>query len=290
MQQHVKNVSMVILGSFIFAFGINYFAIPNHLAEGGVTGITLLLKYLFDWSPALTNLMLNLPLLIIGWRELGRTPMVYTVISTTATSVALWMTNGIGEPMKDDMLLAALYAGVMIGIGIGIIFRFNGTSGGSAIIARLMEKHLGWSVGRSLFLVDLAVVATSAYFLGRDIAMYTIVSLYVGARVIDIVQEGVYSAKAAIIVSSAPAEISSYLIKEMNRGATLLKGRGGFTGNDKEVLYCVVNKSEISRLKKLVHHVDPYAFIVVSDVQEVLGEGFTFTEQERELLARPSNS
>lgn len=272
---------MVILGSFIFAFGINYFAIPNQLAEGGVTGITLLLKYLFNWSPALVNLLLNIPLLIIGWRELGRTPMVYTIIATLSASLFLWLTDDIGDPMRDDILLAALYAGVAIGIGLGLIFRFHGTSGGSAIVARLMEKHLGWSVGRSLFLIDLLVVAASAYFLGREKAMYTIVSLYIGARVIDLVQEGANAAKATIIVSNAANQISSQLMKEMGRGATLLSGRGGYTGSEKDVLYCVVNRNEITRLKKLVHHIDPYAFVVVNDVREVLGEGFTFAEKEK---------
>lgn len=280
MRQYVHNVFMVILGSFIFAFGINYFAIPNELAEGGLTGVTLLLKYLFNWPPALLNLLLNIPLLMIGWRELGRVPMVYTVVATIASSIFLALTDEIGEP-QEDLLLAALYAGVTVGIGLGLIFRFNGTSGGSAIIARLMEKYIGWTVGRSLFVIDLIVVGASAYFLGQEKAMYTIVALFIGARVIDFIQEGGYSAKAAIIVSNAAAEISSRLINEMERGATLLKGRGGYTGDHKEVLYCVVNRNEITRLKKLVHSVDPYAFIVVNDVREVMGEGFTFSEKDR---------
>lgn len=278
---------MILLGALIFAFGVNYFTIPNRLAEGGLTGITLILKYLFNLSPALVNLVLNIPLFIIGWRELGRLSMLYTILGTTAFSLFLWLTEGIGTPVPDDLLLAALYAGVTVGLGLGIIFRFGGTTGGADIIARLLSKHLGWSMGRTMFAIDLTVILSSAYFLGREKAMYTLVAVFIGARVIDFVQEGAYAAKAALIISNSAAQISAEMMQEMNRGTTLLKGRGGYTGDDKEVLYCVVSRNELTRLKRVVHRVDPYAFIVVNDVHDVHGEGFSFSEEEkRRLLAK----
>lgn len=287
MRQHAKNIIMILLGALIFAFGVNYFTIPNRLAEGGLTGITLILKYLFNLSPALVNLVLNIPLFIIGWRELGRLSMLYTILGTTAFSLFLWLTEGIGTPVPDDLLLAALYAGVTVGLGLGIIFRFGGTTGGADIIARLLSKHLGWSMGRTMFAIDLTVILSSAYFLGREKAMYTLVAVFIGARVIDFVQEGAYAAKAALIISNSAAQISAEMMQEMNRGTTLLKGRGGYTGDDKEVLYCVVSRNELTRLKRVVHRVDPYAFIVVNDVHDVHGEGFSFSEEEkRRLLAK----
>lgn len=284
MRQNIQNIMMVFLGAFICAFGVNYFTIPNQLAEGGLTGIALILKYLFNLSPALTTIVLNIPLFIIGWRELGRRSMLYTILGTSSFSLFLWLTEDIGVSMGDDILLAALYAGVSVGLGLGIIFRFGGTTGGVDIVARLVNKHFGWSMGRTMFVIDMAVIVSSAYIIGREKAMYTLVAVFIGARVIDFVQEGAYAAKAAFIISNSAEDISSELIREMNRGATLLKGRGGYTGLDKEVLYCVVSRNEITRLKRLVHRVDPYAFIVINDVHDVHGEGFSFTEEEKKQL------
>lgn len=279
--RHVQNTFMILLGAFVAAFGVNYFTIPNQLAEGGVTGIALLLKYLFGLSPALITFVLNIPLFIIGWRELGRLSMLYTILGTTAFSLFLWITEDIGIPVSGDLLLAALYAGVTFGLGLGIIFRFGGTTGGADIIARLVHKYIGWSMGRTMFMLDLGVIVSSAYFLGREKAMYTLVAVFIGARVIDFVQEGAYAAKAAFIISNSASRISEELMRDMNRGATLLKGRGGYTGLDKEVLYCVVGRNEITRLKRLVHRVDPVAFIVINNVHDVHGEGFSFSEAEK---------
>ena len=199
---------MILLGALICASGINYFTIPNQLAEGGLTGITLILKYLFNFSPALTTMLLNIPLFVIGWRELGKISMLYTIFGTSAFSLFLWLTEGIGKPIPHDLLLAALYAGVTVGLGLGMIFRFGGTTGGADIIARLFHKYGGWSMGRTMFVIDLTVILCSAFIVGRERAMYTIVAVFIGSRVIDFVQEGAYAAKAAFIVSNSAAEIS----------------------------------------------------------------------------------
>lgn len=288
MRQHIQNTIMIMLGALICASGINYFTIPNQLAEGGLTGVALILKYLFNFSPALVTMVLNIPLFLIGWRELGKLSMLYTILGTTAFSLFLWLTEDIGTPVPDDILLAALYAGVSVGLGLGIIFRFGGTTGGADIIARLCHKHFGWSMGRTMFILDLAVILSSAYIIGRERAMYTLVAVFIGSRVIDFVQEGAYAAKAAFIISNSAAQISKEMMKEMSRGTTLLKGKGGYTGLDKEVLYCVVGRNEITRLKKMIHRVDPYAFIVINDVHDVHGEGFSFTEEEKQKILSKS--
>jgi uncharacterized membrane-anchored protein YitT (DUF2179 family) len=279
----VKNIIMIILGCAIFSFGLNYFNIANQLVEGGFTGITLLLNYLFGFSPAITNLILNIPLFFIGWKVLGRTSFVYTIIGTLSVSLFLWVFRGFQLPLGDDLLLAALYAGVSVGVGLGIVFRFGGTTGGVDIIARLAFKHFGWSIGRTMFVFDVMVIATSLIYLDHKLAMYTIIAVFVGARVIDFMQEGAYAAKAATIVSDSAPKIADKILKEMDRGATLLKGRGGYTGSHKEVLYCVVSRNEVIRLKNLVKQVDPYAFVAVNDVHDVLGEGFTHDENKKAL-------
>lgn len=273
MKRHIKNIFFIAIGAFIFSFGLNYFIIANQLAEGGFTGIALLLNYIFGWSPSLVILILNIPVFIIGWIKLGRNTMLYTIFGILFVSLFLWLTSGFQSSL-DDLLLVSLYAGVTIGLGLGIIFRFGGTSGGIDIIARLVQKYFGISMGRTMFTFDATVIAISAYFLGLEKAMYTLIVVFLGSRVIDFVQEGAYAAKAATIISDHAPEISAKIMNEMGRGATLLKGRGGYTGSDKEVLYCVISRTELTRLKNLIYSVDHKAFVVVSNVHDVLGEGF----------------
>ncbi|WP_273125979.1 YitT family protein [Metabacillus sp. HB246100] len=282
----LKNILFIIIGSGIFGFGLVHFNIQNNLAEGGFTGITLMLYFLFSIDPSISNLVLNIPLFFIGWRVLGRTSFIYTMIGTVGLSFYLWLFQKyqLNMPLKDDLTLAALFAGVSIGIGLGIIFRFGGTTGGVDIIARLAHRYLGWSMGKTMFLFDLCVISLSwLTYLTYKEAMYTLVAVFVGARVIDFMQEGAYAAKGATIISSKSEEISSKILKEMDRGVTILKGQGSFTKQDQNVLYCVVGKNEIVRLKNVITSVDPHAFVAVSDVHDVLGEGFTLDENKKPL-------
>ncbi|PTM58709.1 YitT family protein [Desmospora activa] len=275
-KKHLKNLLTISLGAFIFSLGINYFAIPNQLSEGGFTGISLLLFYLFEFPPAIVILVLNIPLFFVGYKVFGKRTMAYTVFGTVAVSATLSLTQNWGEPIPGDPLLAALYTGVMVGVGLGMIFRVGGTTGGVDIIARLGHKYLEWSIGRTMFLFDLMVIGVSAFYIGREKAMYTVVAVFVGARVIDFIVEGLDTKKAVTIISNSAVAISEKVNEEMDRGTTLLKGRGGYTGTDKEVLYIVLSRTELPRLKQLVNKVDPYAFVVVHDVRDVFGEGFTF--------------
>ncbi len=280
----LKNIFFILLGSAIFSFGIVHFNMQNNLAEGGFTGITLLLYFLFSLDPSYTNLLLNIPLFIIGWRLLGRNVFYYTLIGTLAVSVFLWIFQRyqINMPLKDDLTLAALFAGVFIGVGLGIIFRFGGTTGGVDIIARLVHKYIGWSMGKTMFLFDVVVITLSLiFYLTYQEAMYTLVAVFVGARVIDFMQEGAYSARGAIIISEKNQEIADKIMTEMERGVTVLKGHGSYSKQEKEVLYCVVGRNEIVLLKRVITSVDPHAFVSVTMVHDVLGEGFTLDENKR---------
>lgn len=281
-----KNIFFIILGSAIFSFGLVHFNIQNELAEGGFTGITLILLFAFKWDPAIMNLILNIPMFIIGWKLLGKRVFVYTVIGTVAVSVFLkvFMVYQIDIHLKDDMFLVALFAGVFIGIGLGIIFRYGGTTGGVDIIARLAHKYIGWSMGKTMFLFDALVILVSwAVYLDHRSMMYTLVALFVGARVIDFVQEGAYAARGAFIISESQDEIATKITEEMERGVTVFRGYGHFTKSDREILYCVVGRNEIVRLKNIITSVDPHAFVSLTDVHDVMGEGFTLDEQKRPL-------
>ncbi|RDI43009.1 YitT family protein [Falsibacillus pallidus] len=282
----LKNTFFILLGSAIFAFGLVHFNMQNNLAEGGFTGITLLLYFLFKIDPSISNLVLNVPLFFIGWKFLGRNSFIYTIIGTVGVSLFLWIFQRyqFNIPLDGDLFLAALFAGVFIGIGIGIIFRYGGTTGGVDIIARLVHKYNGWSMGKTMFMFDAIVITLSliTYLHPRE-GMYTLVAVFVGARVIDFIQEGAYSARGAMIISEHHEKIADKIMKEMDRGVTVLRGHGSFTKQDREVLYCVVGKNEIVRLKNIIAYYDPHAFVSVTFVHDVLGEGFTLDENKNPL-------
>lgn len=279
-----KNVLFIILGAAIFSFGFIHFNVQNELGEGGVTGITLILYFVFKWDPALMNLVLNVPMFILGWKLLGRKMFIYTIIGTVSVSVfmKIFQIYQVDIGLKDDMFLVALFAGVLLGAGLGIIFRYGGTTGGVDIIVRLVNKYIGWPMGKTMFMFDAVVIVISwTTFLNSRSMMYTLVAVFVSARVIDFVQDGAYAARGAIIISDKQDEIANRITKQMSRGVTILKGYGHYTKEDREVIYCVVAKNELFRLKSIIQSVDPHAFVSVSEVHDVIGEGFTLDDKKQ---------
>ncbi|ASN04486.1 hypothetical protein CFK40_05410 [Virgibacillus necropolis] len=272
--KEINEIILIIIGSFIFAFGINYFAIPNRLSEGGIIGITVVTYYLFEWSPGIVNFVLNAILVAVGYKLFSKQVIVYTIISIVASSIFLHLTVDVGEYLNGDTLLAALFAGVTIGIGLGLIFRAGGTSGGSAIIAQVANQRLGWGIGKGVLVVDIIVIAGSVFIIGQEKAMYTLISVYVGAKIIDIIVEGANEKTAVMIISSYPGEVLDQVTNKMARGITVLEGRGGYTKANKEVLYLVINKQEIVQLKKIVQDIDPNAYVTVHTVQEIFRKGY----------------
>ena len=279
----LKNIIGIIIGSSIFSFGFVHFNMQSQLGEGGFSGITLILYFMLHWDPALMNLILNIPMFILGWKLLGRRSFIYTIVGTVSVSISLKIFHIYEFQMglSDDKLLAALYAGVFVGVGLGIVFRFGGTTGGVDIIARLVNKYVGWSMGRTMFTFDVFVILASwATFLDARSVMYTLVAVYIGGRVIDFVQDGAYAAKGALIVSKHHEEIAKTISENMERGITIFSAQGYYTQKNQPVLYCVVGRNEIVRLKSIVETVDPHAFVSIIDVHDVAGEGFTLDDQK----------
>ncbi|PFD43262.1 hypothetical protein CN285_07980 [Bacillus cereus] len=272
--QRVKEIALITIGSLLFAIGINYFAIPNRLSEGGIIGLTVVTYYLFDWSPGIVNFGLNAILLAVGYKFFDKKTMVYTIIGIVETSLFLYVTEHIQYQVNGDTLLAALFAGVFVGIGLGCMFKAGGTSGGSAILARLANQYLGWSVGKGVLIIDIVVIAGSVFIIGQEKAMYTLVAVFIGAKVIDFIVEGMDTKTAVTIISNQPDLIRETITNNMTRGVTVLEGRGGYTGKNKEVLYVVINKQELVKLKQVIGRVDEDAFVVIHDVRDVLGGGF----------------
>ncbi|GEN85349.1 MULTISPECIES: YitT family protein [Oceanobacillus] len=286
MNIRVKNIVFILLGAAIFSFGLVHFNMQHNLGEGGFTGITLLLFFLWDLDPAITNIVLNIPVFFIGWKILGRNAFVYTMVGTLSVSLFLWIFQIYQIPigLEHDMTLVALFAGVFIGVGLGVIFRFGGTTGGVDIIARIINKYTSWSIGRAMFAFDFLVIITSIFtFLNLAQGMYTLVAVFIGARVIDFIQEGAYSAKGAFIISDHSEEIANQIMEKMERGVTILNGQGSFSKERRNVLYCVVARNEIVRMKNIINQTDPSAFVSMTTVHEVMGEGFTLDENKKPL-------
>ena len=263
----------VTIGSIIFAFGLNYFIIANGLAEGGITGLTIIIHYLTGWPVGLMLFITNVPLLFWGWKKWGNSFFFKTLWSVIVVSLAVDRTKHY-HLQTEDLLLAALYGGTFSGIGIGIVLRNGASTGGLDVIARFIYDKQGISVGKTYLSFDLAGLILVAVLFGLEKSLYTLVALYVFSYVVDRVIEGLNQAKAVIINSKSTAAITQLIINELGRGATVLKGYGAYTGREKSVLYVVVGKQQLLRLKKIVEGVDPDAFVIVNNVYEVLGEGF----------------
>ncbi|MBC1434729.1 YitT family protein [Paenilisteria rocourtiae] len=282
----VKNIVFILLGTTIYGFGLVNFNIANNLGEGGLTGITLLLLHFTGIDPAYSNLILNIPLFFIGWRILGNRALIYTIIGTIGLSLSLWIFQRVPYQLDlhEDLLLVALFAGGFTGIGLGFVFRYGGTTGGSDIIAQVLHRKKGVSMGRTLFAVDAIVLTLSLSYLDVRQVMYTLVAVFIGARVVDFMQEGAYAARGALIISAHNDKITENVMLAMNRGVTILEGRGGFSKKEQDVLYIVVAKNEIVQLKNIVNATDPHAFVSVSVVHDVMGEGFTLDENKNPLV------
>ncbi|MDQ0656799.1 YitT family protein [Paenibacillus sp. W2I17] len=273
MKKRITDILFIMAGAFLFALAVNLFVIPNDLGEGGVTGITIILYYLFEWSPGLMNLILNGILLIVGYRFLDKTTTVYTIIAVVFNSFFLHLTES-WTIASDELWINTIFAGVFAGLGIGLIVRVGGTTAGTVILARLANKYLDWNISYGLLFFDLIVAFSSYFIIGPQGLMCTIVLLFVGTKTMEFIIEGLNPKKAVMIISSKQDEIAKQVIEKMDRGVTVLSGHGYYTKNKKEILYIVISKQEVSMLKKIVRAEDEIAFITIHDVRDVFGEGF----------------
>lgn len=273
MKKRFLDILAISAGALLFALAINLFIIPQEFGEGGVTGITIILFYLFEWSPGLVSLILNSILLIIGYKFLDKTTTVYTIIAVSFHSLFLVLTKD-WHIDSDELIINAIFGGIFSGMGIGLIIRVGGTTAGTTILARIMKKYLDWNVSYALLFFDLVVAFSSFFVIGAQSLMFTIVMLYIATKVMDFIIEGVNPKKAIMIVSKEHVRIAEQVNVVMDRGVTVIHGYGHYTKLPKEILYIVIGKQEVSMLKKIVRSIDKEAFITIHDVRDVFGEGF----------------
>jgi len=269
----------------IQAISLRIFFVPANLASGGVSGIAQLINHFTGWPIGMMVLIGNIPLFLLGWRFLGgrrfalRTAVAiftYSLLTDLLLKIPLftYYSNILIKDLKDDIFLNALYAAIISGIGYGLVYRARGTSGGSDILARILNKWRGVSMTQSYLMVDSAVILSAGFVFDWKHALYAMITVYVSGLVSETVLEGGGTVRTAMIVTTKPENISARVLEDLERGVTYLEGRGGFTGNSRPVLYCVVSRAEVATLKTIVNEIDPEAFMVIGVAHEALGEGF----------------
>lgn len=264
----------IAIGSLLLTMGLQYFLAPNTIAPGGVTGFAIVVETLINVPIYITNLAINIPLFVFGAKYLGKTRALRTAFSTLMLSVFLKTLPEV--VLTHDLLLSAIFGGVLLGVGLGIVFKFDGTTGGSDLAGAMLNKKFpGLSIANFMMVIDLAVVSFAG-IVERQIetALYSVIALYVSVKVIDMVLEGIGYLKGFYIITDKPDEIADLLMRELDRGVTALKGRGMYTKKDREVLLCVVPRSQFTRVKDIVKEMDPGAFVMVAEMYEAVGEGF----------------
>ena len=287
-----KDILAIIFGAGIFSFGIYFLVIPFHFYEGGATGITLITYYLSKIPVSIMNLLINIPLFVLAWKLLGKKSLYLSLLGTF--SVSAWMAifeamplshryhHFIFDAFKGDILLACIASGVVLGLGLGIIFNAGGTTGGTDILARIFNKYTSLSMGKLMLIVD-AIVLTTVVVVFQDVrtAMYTLFFILIDTLVIDLIGEGGFAGKGFLIVTSKPEEIAQKVSDDLGRGITFIRGMGYYSRKDLDIVYCVVSRNEMKQMKDIINQIDPFAFITISEAHEILGEGFTLDKEKQ---------
>ena len=273
MKRTVTDLVVIIFGSLLFALAVNLFVIPTDLGEGGVTGITIILYYLYGWSPGLVNFILNGILLIVGYKFLSKSTVGYTIIAVILNSLFLHLTRN-WMIDSNEVIVNMVFAGLLAGSGIGLIIRVGGTTAGTTILASITKKYLGWNISYGLLFFDLIIVFSSYFVIGMERMLLTILMLYIATKTMQFIIEGFNMKKAVTIISRNPDEIAQNVNKVMNRGVTVYSGHGHYSQEKRDILYIVISSQEVVKLKRIVQAADKDAFVAIHDVRDVFGEGF----------------
>lgn len=275
----LRDFSLILFGTLIQAVALRIFFVPANLASGGVSGVSQLINHFTGWPIGLMVFLGNIPLFILGWRFLGgRSFMLRTAFAIATYSLfadaLLWLPFFPKNGITDDIVLNSLYGAVVAGFGYGLVYRGRGTSGGSDILARILNHYRGVSMTQSYLMTDTLVIVGAGFIFGWKEALYAVITLYVSGLVVDTTMEGGGTVRTALIITSQADLVAAKILKEMERGVTRLNATGAYTGEQRTVLYCVISRSEVQLLKDIVNDADDRAFMVVGAAHEALGEGF----------------
>ena len=284
---YLRDYGLILVSSMIQSFSLQVFFVPADLASGGVSGIAQLINHFTGWPIGVMVFIGNVPLFLLGWRFLGgrqfamRTAfaiVTYSLFTDLILKTPLFASNGVAtqliHDLQGDIFLNALYGAIISGIGYGLVYRARGTSGGSDILARILNHYRSMPVTQSYLIVDTVVILGAGFVFGWKSALYSLIALYVSGLVAETTLEGGGTVRTAMIVTRQPEAVANRVLEELERGLTVLEGTGAYTGVERPVLYCVISRAEVATLKALVHEVDPHAFMVIGSAHEALGEGF----------------
>lgn len=277
--QLVRDYLLVVIGALVTAVSFSWFFLPYDVAPGGVTGIATVLSSLTGLSVGLLSFLINVPLFLTGWRQVGWRFAVRSFVAMVLLSVFIDLLPPLNP--AGDIMLATVFGGVLLGVGLGIVVRAGATTGGTDMAAKMIHRLVGFlSIATILFIIDATVVLIAAMAFGIQAGLWALIALFISSKAMDVVIKGFNTAMQFLIITREPEEIVRRIHGDLDRGCTRIKAYGTYSGEEMGTLLCVVARTEASRLKKVIAEADPNAFVTVCDVHEALGEGFTGMEQE----------
>lgn len=271
--QVVLRAILICLGAVLVSVGLEIFLVPNKIIDGGITGISIMLAQLTGIKLGVFLFLLNLPFLFMGYKQIGKTFAFSTLLGVLVMSVGTALLHPVPS-LTNDLLLSAVFGGIIVGIGVGIVIRSGGSLDGIEIVAILLNKQSPFSVGEMVMFFNVFILGSAGFIFGWDRAMYSLIAYYIAFKMIDITIEGLDQSKSVWIISDQHTEIGEALVDRLGRGVTYLNGEGGYTGDDKKVIFCVITRLEEAKLKSIVEEMDPLAFLAIGDIHDVRGGRF----------------
>lgn len=286
----IKDIASYLIGSILLAVSIDMFTAPNRIAPGGVSGISTMINFVTGWPIGTMSLLLNVPIFIWAFAELGFKGVAKSMIATVISSVAIDAFVPVVQPYSGNPMLASIFGGVLQGVALALVFMRSATTGGTDLIARLLGRHVRFvSIGKLMLCVDGVIVAASAFvYHSIENAMYAIITIFVCSKLIDTILYGtdIGTGKVLFIISEKSDEIADEILRDVDRGVTVLKSRGAYSGREGEVLLCAVRRFEVVKVKDIIHSIDKNAFLIVGEAGEITGEGFREVHEEQTPLSR----
>ena len=273
MQKVFARTIMVSLGAIIMALGLELFLVPNHIMDGGIVGVSIITAHLLKLPLGIFIFILNLPFIYLGYKQIGKTFALSTGLGITVLSVATLVLHNI-HPFTEDTLLATVFGGMILGVGVGIVIRYGGSLDGTEILAILFNSKTPFSVGEIIMFFNVIIFTVAGFVFNWEQAMYSIIAYYIAYKMIDIVIQGLEESKSVYIISDDIDEIGQTIMDRLGRGVTFLHGEGAYTGNDKKVIFTVITRLEESKLKSIVAEIDDNAFLAIGNIAEVKGGRF----------------
>lgn len=269
----LKRGFFILIGSMLMALGLEVFLVPNDVMDGGIVGISIILSEVTNIQLGIFLFVLNIPFFYIGYKQIGKTFAISTIFGITVMSIMTAFLHSV-PAFTEDMLLATVFGGIILGAGVGLVIRYGGSLDGSEILAILINKKIPLSVGETIMFFNLFIFAVGGFVFGWNNAMYSVLTYFIAFKTIDIVVDGLDQSKSAWIISEKHQEIGDAILARLGRGVTYLTGEGAFTGDDKKVIFCVVTRIEEAKLKEIIEDIDESAFLAVADIAEVRGGRF----------------